>query len=334
VERIVDPIVLEPVDAAELPDGSLLIALKAGAIIHLDPATGSVREVFSMRDRVQVSTEQGMLAFALHPKFGSGGESRVYVTYINAADGKTHLDLLHLDPASLESLAPAETLLSITHFNISHNAADLEFISSGMLLLSTGDSGGSGDPKHSAQDTSSLLGKILEIDVEAQPIAVSNRAIGLRNPWKVVVEPASGALWITDVGQNCVEEVSRLTSEATVQPVNFGWPIMEGDHCFSALTCTLPSDYAGPKTSYTHLNGRCAVIGAAFALNHFLFTDYCTGELFALPLDAAERTEPTLVLWPKKQPHILPSALFSDRSGRVWVLEQLHSAIYQISIQR
>jgi glucose/arabinose dehydrogenase len=333
-ETFSDPLLIEPVDAAELQDGTLLIALKAGALVRLDPQTGGVREVLDIRDRVRVSLEQGFLSVALHPAFGSGDESRVYFTYIDDSDGATHLDVVRLNPTSFAPESESETLFRFPHFNVNHMAADLAFLPNGRLLLASGDSGGSGDPEKSAQDPSSRLGKVLEIDIDAKPVAVINRAVGLRNPWKTAIEPVSGALWITDVGQNCVEEVSVLEDADSTTAVNFGWPILEGDNCYAALSCTQPERYAAPKTSYLHADGRCSIIGAAFSQDLFIFSDFCTGELFGLPVNAEPRTEPTKILWDGKRPKVRPAALFSDQLGRIWILDQGDSKVVRIEIQR
>lgn len=334
VRRYADPLLVEPVDVAELPDSSLLVALKAGALIHIDPETGAAREIFNIRNRVRISNEEGMLAVALHPQFGVGSEMRVYITYISVGDGRTQLDVFDLDSTGLTLVGPLKNLFSFEHFNKNHMAADMEFAPSGLLLLSTGDSGGSGDPERSAQDPESSLGKILEIDVDVKPVVPTNRAVGLRNPWKVAIDPKSGALWIADVGQDGVEEVSVLNDAQADPLVNFGWPILEGGSCYAALSCTTPLGYVAPRTSYAHKEGRCSIIGAAFSEEHFLFADYCSGEFFAIPLGAAAATEPTQIKLIGKWPRLMPVALFSDSLGRVWILDQLNSKIFQVSVSR
>jgi len=131
-----------------------------------------------------------------------------------------------------------------------------------------------------------------------------------------------------------VEEVSVLSDTRADPPINFGWPILEGENCYAALSCTAPPDYAAPRTSYAHNAGRCSIIGAAFAEEHFLFADYCSGEFFAIPLDAAAATEPTAVTLTGKWPRLMPVALFSDSLGRVWIIDQLNSKIFQVSVSR
>ena len=331
-ESFSDPLLIEPVDAAGLQDGTLLIALKAGALVHLDPKTGVVREVLDIRNQVRVSLEQGLLSVAIHPTFGSGHEGRVYFTYIDDSDGATRLDVVQLNPTTLVPESEPETLLQYPHSNINHMASDLSFLPNGRLLLASGDSGGSGDPEQRAQDPSSRLGKVLEIDVDAQPISVINRAIGLRNPWKIAIEPTSGDLWITDVGQNCVEEVSVLEHTDNPLAVNFGWPMFEGDNCYAALSCTQPERYVAPKTSYQHADGRCSIIGGAFSQDVFVFSDFCTGELFGLPLNAEPQTEPTAIHWAGKRPKVRPSALISDNLGRLWILGQDDSLVVRVEI--
>lgn len=333
VQRIQDPLVDQPVDATELPDGSLLVALKPGALLHLEPVSGAIRELLDIRSNVRVSLEQGLLAVAAHPSFGRNGEGRVYITYIESEEGRTVLASIVLDPITLAPVELAQVLLSFDHYNENHNAADLEFTTTGTLLLSTGDSGGSGDPEQSSQDPESLLGKILEVDVEATPVTASVRAKGLRNPWKIAMEPSTGALWITDVGQSCVEEVSVLDGDSSDQQVNFGWPIFEGDNCYAALTCTAPPQNSPPRTSYVHKDGRCSIIGAAFTAELFIFSDYCTGELFALPTRATAGTEPTSILWTGKRPRIQPGAIYAGPSGRVWLLDQRNSEILEFSVR-
>src|SRR5690606_11421023 len=105
-----------------------------------------------------------------------------------------------------------------------HNAGTIAFGPDGYFYIALGDGGAAGDPQGHGQDTSTLLGSILRIDVRgATPerpytVPLDNPfvddpdargeiwAYGLRNPWKFSFAPGTGDLWAADVGQNRWEE--------------------------------------------------------------------------------------------------------------------------------
>lgn len=322
----------EVVDAAELPDGSLLLALKSGLLMRFDPVDGLTSVVADLEQRVYSSGERGALAVALHPTFGSDGENRVFFSYIAEASGVTRLESLRIDLNRMTAISGEATILEFSHSNSNHNAADLEFDAAGRLLMATGDSGGSGDPEKSSQDPGSRLGKLLEIDVEAVPPTVKVRALGLRNPWKIALDQESQQLWIADVGQDRLEEISVLSLTDVTGRVNFGWPIMEGDRCYGADTCTPPSDHVSPYATYAHKNGRCSIIGAALVGERFLFGDYCTGEIMAIPTTGLSGREPAVLSWRGDPPSVRPGGIYADRTGRIWIFDQASPSIVQISV--
>src|SRR5690606_19899409 len=119
--------------------------------------------------------------------------------------------------------------------------------------VGTGDGGSAGDPQNHAQDLSSLLGKMLRIDVEGggadRPYGIPSDnptfkdkqvkdarreifAYGLRNPWRFSFDRQTGELWTGDVGQNSHEEIDIIRKGG-----NYGWRIMEGKHCFKPRIC-------------------------------------------------------------------------------------------------
>lgn len=327
----------EVVDAADLPSGALLLALKSGRLIEFDPIDGSTSLVADLEAQVYSSGERGALAVALHPQFGIDGENRVFFSYIAEGSGVTRLVSLQVDPIRMTERTGRRTILEFAHFNSNHNAADLEFFGSGKLLMATGDSGGSGDPERSSQDPTSRLGKLLEIDVDATPSTVTVRGIGLRNPWKIALDRDNQQLWIADVGQGEREEISVLSlsdmSERS-EPVNFGWPIMEGDRCFGTESCSPPPGHLSPYATYPHDDGRCSIIGAALSGEHFVFGDYCTGEIMAIP--AADFTEsgPVVLTWNGETPNVRPGGIYADRAGRIWIFDQGSPTILSISLNR
>lgn len=327
----------EVVDATDLPDGALLLALKSGRLIKFNPADGRTSLVADLESKVYSSGERGALAVAIHPQFGINGENRVFFSYIAEASGVTRLDSLRVDPVRMTELAGRETILEFAHVNSNHNAADLEFDAFGNLLMATGDSGGYGDPERSSQDLSSRLGKLLAIDVNATPPTVTVRGVGLRNPWKITLDSESQELWIADVGQDQLEEISvhHLSDTNPIsEPINFGWPIMEGDRCFGSENCSPPPGHVTPYATYAHEGGRCSIIGAALSDEHFVFSDYCTGEIMAIPLDGFAGGEPAVIAWSGDAPDLRPGGIYADRAGLIWIFDQGSPTILSISLSR
>jgi hypothetical protein len=132
-----------------------------------------------------------------------------------------------------------------------HNGGMIAFGPDGMLYIGMGDGGGGGDVHGSignGQDTNTLLGKMLRIDVDSAPdvglnyhIPADNPfvgmggfreeiyALGLRNPWRWSFDSGgSNRLFLGDVGQGSIEEVDIIVSGG-----NYGWRRMEGSQCFN-----------------------------------------------------------------------------------------------------
>jgi glucose/arabinose dehydrogenase len=62
-------------------------------------------------------------------------------------------------------------------------------------------------------------------------------ALGLRNPWRFSFDRSTGELYIGDVGESTWEEIDfQLAGAAGGR--NYGWPIMEGPHCFVGGVCS------------------------------------------------------------------------------------------------
>ncbi len=98
-----------------------------------------------------------------------------------------------------------------------------------MLYIGLGDGGGDGDPGGRGQAVTDLLGDILRVDVSSgtgYTVPADNPFVGrtdarpeiwsygLRNPWRFSFDPATGDLYIADVGQNAWEEVDVVTAAA------------------------------------------------------------------------------------------------------------------------
>jgi len=157
-----------------------------------------------------------------------------------------------------------------------HTVASLEFAPDGNLFVSIGDGGSYNqmDPRVvRVQSVDSLSGKILRIDpvtgegLSDNPFfdgdANSNRSkvyqIGLRNPFRIAVDDATGRLFIGDVGWTSWEEINTGDPGA-----NFGWPYYEGRRGVNLVT---PGGYAGLASAQAFYRNNDAV-ASIYALSH------------------------------------------------------------------
>jgi glucose/arabinose dehydrogenase len=253
-------------------------------------------------------------------------------------------------------LATGRTVLRIAQPYANHNGGMIAFGSDGYLYIGMGDGGSAGDPGNRAQSTSTLLGKMLRINVNAYTatrgyaIPPSNpfvgRAgldaiwqLGLRNPWRFSFDRANGNLWIGDVGQNRYEEVDRAirTSTGPGRGVNWGWRVMEGFHCFDPATGCPTTGRRLPLLEYSHAaNGRCAVTGgyvyrgtAIPALaGWYVYGDYCSGEVWAVSSTAASRPAPVRLLGAGSGRLI--SSFGEDAAGELYLCD-LRGTVYRIT---
>lgn len=208
-----------------------------------------------------------------------------------------------------------------------HNAGHLAFNPTadpgdpdyGMLYVGVADGGSGGDPMELAQNLSSGFGKVLRIDplgsnsgngeygIPADnPFADDGDdatlgeiyALGVRNPQRFGWDPANGDLYLADIGQNTVEEVSPVTAGS-----NLGWNVWEGSFRYAGRGGVNVSDPRGdpamtyPVVEYAHgdpmLQRRNAVTGIVVyragdisqLQGRVLFGDFPSGEIFHFSAD-------------------------------------------------
>ena len=141
----------------------LFIAEKPGRLIRWTPSGTSV--ALDMTSLVADSGEQGLLSVAVAPDYATS--RRIFIFYDDNAGN------LQVDQLRNGTRTP---VLHITHAQAdNHNGGQLLFGPDGALYLSTGDGGTQGDPEGDAQNPSSMLGKILRIDVSARGAATGRR---------------------------------------------------------------------------------------------------------------------------------------------------------------
>jgi glucose/arabinose dehydrogenase len=288
----------------------LFVATKAGQIRIVRDGVVEPDPMLDIGELVSNGGEQGLLGIAVHPAFP--GDPRVFVDYTDL-DGDTVLASYRLDPADPGRLDPgsATTILAVDQPYANHNGGVVGFGPDGFLYVGLGDGGSGGDPQDNGEHLDTLLGKILRLDVDSvgaggvpfaippgNPFANVSGArpeiwlTGLRNPWRFAFDRLTGDLWIGDVGQNAWEEVDVAPSG--VGGLDFGWDRMEGAHCFEPETGCPTDGLTLPLTEYGHDQG-CTIIGGAvyrgtgqpLLAGGYLFGDYCSGRLWAIPASAA-----------------------------------------------
>lgn len=184
-----------------------------------------------------------------------------------------------------------------------HHGGGLVVDADGVLYAGFGDGGGLGDPGENAQDPGVLLGKVIRIRPTPEadaPYAVpaDNPFVdafgwrpeiwvrGVRNPFRLSLDAATGDLWLGDVGQACVEEVDRLPASAA--GANLGWDRREGTLPFEGGD--VPGRDLDPVAERPHADGWCALVAGHVvrgdelpALDGWLLvTDYCRGRVEAI----------------------------------------------------
>jgi glucose/arabinose dehydrogenase len=314
-----------PVFAIGARDGSgrVFIVEKTGKI-RIQKSGKVLRTPFlDISSSVSRGAEQGLLGLAFHPNFKSNG--KLYVNFTRL-DGATVIREYRVSTTNPNVVVPSSKrlLLRIAQPYANHNGGGIAFGPDGYLYIGMGDGGAGGDPQNRAQNLASLLGKMLRIDVNgtsgSRPyrIPASNPFVGkagldqiwqygLRNPWRWSFDRATGALWIGDVGQENWEEIDRVakTSSGAGKGLNWGWDILEGFHCYPASVSSCnTSGKASPLLEYPHSGSRCAVTGGYVyrgsripaLVGGYVFADYCSGEIWVVPANAAAPATPTLLL--------------------------------------
>jgi glucose/arabinose dehydrogenase len=330
------------------PDGSgrLFVLEKPGRIRIVTGGQLLETPFLDIEDLVTDSgNEQGLLGLAFHPDYPD--DPRFFVAYTAAGSGANTLaaytvssDTDRADPTS------GTVLIAIPDSRSNHNGGMVAFGPDGYLYLSTGDGGGAGDPDRAGQDLATLQGKLLRIDVDrGNPYAIPPDnpfvatagarpeiwAYGLRNPWRFSFDRETGDLWIADVGQNAWEEINVQPADSPGGE-NYGWSVMEGDHCFRPSSGCDTSGKVLPIYEYDH-DGGCSVTGGYVyrgadipALRGlYVFTDYCSGVFIAL-----QRSGETALAVPLGIELGTVSSFGEDENGELYAVSDGGGAIYRL----
>jgi glucose/arabinose dehydrogenase len=329
--------------------GRLFVVEQAGQIKIITDGKSPAMLFLDITALVDSSAnERGLLSIAFHPDYKSNGF--FFVNYTRQPDGATVIARYHVsnDP-NVADPDSAVVILTIPQPEVNHNGGLVKFGPDGYLYIGMGDGGGGGD-RHgtigNGQDLTTLLGKILRIDVNGSPYAIpaSNPfrgkadarpeiwAYGLRNPWRWSFDRRTGDLYIADVGQNVYEEIDFQPASSSGGE-NYGWRLMEGKHCFNPSSGCEQAGLTMPVAEYSHSDG-CSVTGGyvyrgvqyPWLDGLYFFADYCSGKLWTLsrdPSGAWEKVE-------RAQVDSQPSSFGEDQAGELYLVGHGDGTIYRL----
>ena len=295
-----------PVFLTHADDSRLFIVEQGGRIRIVENGQLLGTPFLDISNIVLHQGEQGLLSMAFHPDYVTNGFFYVYHTN-QSGDSRV---ARYNGSGNTADESSSLTFMTIGQPFANHNGGQLAFGADGMLYVALGDGGSGGDPLGHGQNTTTLLGAILRIDVDNpdtglnygipldNPFFGSGTArgeiwvYGLRNPWRFAFDDTDGLLYVADVGQSSFEEVT--VANVADGGLNFGWNVMEGMSCFNAATCD-QSGLVLPILQYdnTGFGGNCSITGGyvyrgselSNLQGHYFYSDFCGGFLRSFRFD-------------------------------------------------
>ncbi|GIR21610.1 MAG: glucose dehydrogenase [Flavobacteriales bacterium] len=330
-----------PVEIKNAGDERLFVVEKSGKIKILNQ-NGSVNSTpfLDIEDRVSTNAnERGLLGLAFHPNYPEN--PFFFVNYTNNS-GATTISKFSVS-ANQDIANDSETiLLEINQPYANHNGGCINFGPDGNLYIGMGDGGSGGDPQNYSQNTESLLGKMLRINVNSGAYSIPENnpygdeiwSVGLRNPWKFSFDSLNGDLWIADVGQNEFEEINMVQNNPA--NINYGWRCYEGNEPYNLSGCP-DEGLTFPVSTYSHYSSgdfKCSITGGYVyrgnqisGLNGvYFFADYCSGEIGLLSKNENDEWDMSLAF-----PNINGSwvSFGEDINGELYIAS-INGGIYKI----
>lgn len=310
-----------PVFITHSGDGTdrLFVVQQGGQILVFpnDPAAASAQTFLDITTlpvtRFVSGGELGLLGLAFDPNFAANGFFYVNYTITNPNSNaatfpyRTRISRFTVSAGSADRAdAVSETvLLEFDQPFDNHNGGMIAFGPDGKLYIATGDGGDGNDPMNNAQNLGVLLGKILRINTDpnnrvpadnpfgSTPGAMGEIwAYGMRNPFRMSFDRATGRLWVGDVGQSAREEVDIIEKGG-----NYGWRIYEGNRSNINPANLPPTDFKAPVLDYDRSVGTTVIGGYVY---HgpglpdyggvYVYGDFGNGRVWALAYDATSKS--------------------------------------------
>jgi glucose/arabinose dehydrogenase len=343
-----------PLDLEQPNDGSnrLFVVEQGGTIRIIQNGAVLAQPFLDISSKVVTGGEMGLLGVTFHPGFQQNG--KFYVNYVRSLSGQIQSVIAEYtaSPANANTVDPVSERILLTVDQVgnlnNHKAGQLTFGPDGFLYFGLGDGGSSGDPFGHGQNTQTLLGKLIRIDVNAagpglqygippdNPFVAGGGlpeiwAFGFRNPWRFSFDRPSGRLFLADVGQDMFEEVDMVQKGG-----NYGWNIMEGLHCFNPPTGCNTTGLTLPIAEYSHSEGNAVIGGFVYhgssipsLQGMYVFGDLGTGKIWVLQEASPNVFTRTLVATTGKT----TSSFGQDQSGELYLVDYGGGNLYRIVAQ-
>lgn len=279
----------------------LMVVERGGRILLRKNGARQDSAFLNLTNRTSPATgEYGVYSIAFHPDYASNRRLFVYHADLN---GDSRLSEFTANANGDFADPTTESIVLIVDqdpANVLYGGM-IGFGPDGYLYLALGDTL-TGDqtsslPSSPAQDSASLHGKMLRIDVDqASPYTVPpdnpfvGRAgwrpeiwsLGLRNTWRWSFDRSNGDLYLGDVGEHIMEEINREPAGSGGR--NYGWPVVEGIQCYRPASGCAQAGLTAPVATYTH-GPACSLTGGYVYRGKqipelrgtYFYGDYCGG---------------------------------------------------------
>jgi glucose/arabinose dehydrogenase len=287
---------------------------------------------------------RGLMGMAFHPNYRKNG--LFYVHYTRRSSTPANVgDIVIAEyrrSTNLRARPTGRTVVVFDHPTIYHTGGWMGFGRGGLMYVTIGDAAQTA--ANNGQNLDIVQGKVLRfnprkadgvsgfVPADNPFVGTSGHdliwAYGMRHPWRASFDRGTGDIWIGDAGQNEWEEVTRFAPGSTGNGANLGWNMCEGSHAFPApaegpVPCAA-SGVVGPTIEYGHDAGRCSVIGgyvyrgidSSSLFGRYLFGDYCTGEIWAVPSNYSFGSD----LGTPLDTNVLIATFGEDARGEVYVI--------------
>ncbi len=209
-----------PWEIAFLPNNEMLVTQRSGEVLKIGAETKVLKEI----EGVKHIGEGGLLGLTVHPKFS---ENKFVYLYLTTEDNSGITNRVERYTLTGDMLDNKKVIVDGIKGSIYHDGGRIKFGPDGYLYITTGDA----QIEESAQDTSSLSGKILRVTDDGSipsdnPFKNEVYSLGHRNPQGLAWD-RNGTLWETEHGpsgiQTGFDEVNIISKGG-----NYGWPTFKG----------------------------------------------------------------------------------------------------------